>query len=169
MNIFFKKVIAYFLIFISSICFLSFNTSNKSSLTLSKPLRTNYVITSKYGNRYLKEYKSYHFHNGIDLAAPVNTPLYALSFGTVVFTGFNGSYGNTVVISYLNGYKSLYAHMSSNFLVKVNQTVNSNTIVGYIGPKTLEDGRLNGRTTGPHLHFSLYFKGNRLDPYFVLK
>lgn len=165
----FKKVIVCFFILITSISFLCFSSISKNFSSLSVPIKSHYVVTSNYGNRYLKEYDSHHFHNGMDLASSVGTPVYALGFGTVVFQGFYGSYGNTIIISYLNGYKSLYAHMNSVFVVSIGQSVTKDTVVGYIGPKRLSGGRLNGRTTGPHLHFSLYYKNKIIDPAFVFK
>ena len=73
-------------------------------------------------------------------------------------------YGNCVIITYYNGYKSLYGHISSNFVVNVGQSVSSNDIVAYVGPKYLSSGKLNGFTTGPHLHFTLYYNNKLINP-----
>lgn len=157
----FKKYIYAFISFIFTIIFLfsSINTSNPDNLYF--PIRTEYIKTSTYGYRTLG---SYHFHNGIDLANKIGTPVYALSNGTVTFVGFYSSYGNAVIISYYNGYKSLYGHLSPNFRVTVGQSVKNYTIVGNIGPKYLDNGKLNGMTTGPHLHFTLYKNGKLVNP-----
>jgi murein DD-endopeptidase MepM/ murein hydrolase activator NlpD len=67
-----------------------------------------------------------HGHNGVDLAAPVGTPIYAAAGGSVIVSiangGWNGGYGNYVVISHPNGTQTLYAHNSAN-LVSVGDKV----------------------------------------------
>ena len=156
-----KKYAYIFMIFISIISFLfNFLSLNKTD-SLYFPLRNSYVKTSNFGYRHLQ---SYHMHNGIDLAAKVGTPVYALSSGTVIYADYYGSFGNCVIISYHNGYKSLYGHLEEEFIVKRGQSVTSSTVVGKIGPKYLKNGKLNGMTTGPHLHFTLYKDNNLINP-----
>jgi murein DD-endopeptidase MepM/ murein hydrolase activator NlpD len=91
-----------------------------------------------------------HGHNGIDLAAPVGTPLRASASGTVIISrsngAWNGGYGNFVVISHGNGTQSLYAHMSRT-LVSVGEAVSQGETIGSIG--------MTGLTTGPHVHFEI--------------
>lgn len=157
----FKKYYICFIIFLCVISYLFSLVIPKNSSNISLPIKTNYTLTSKYGYRTLG---SYHFHGGIDLAAKIGTPVYAISSGTVIYAGFYSSFGNCIIISYYNGYKSLYGHLSSDFNVRVGESVNSSTIVGSIGPKYLKNGRLNGMTTGPHLHYSLYKNGKVIDP-----
>lgn len=156
----FKTFFITLSIFLSTIIIL-FTGFKSPSDKFSFPIRTHYTKTSNYGYRVLN---TYHFHNGIDLAAPVGTDLYAISSGTVIYTGFYGSYGNVIIISYYNGYKSIYGHVSSSFIVEVGDSVDSNSIVGSIGPKYLKNGKLNGNTTGPHLHFSVFKNGKTIDP-----
>lgn len=156
-----KKYTCFFVLFISIISFLSSLIYPKNDNTLYFPLRNKYVKTSTFGYRHLN---SYHMHNGVDLAARVGTPVYALSSGTVVYADYYGSFGNCVIISYHNGYKSLYGHLEENFIVKRGQSVNNSTVVGKIGPKYLKNGKLNGMTTGPHLHFTLYKNGKIINP-----
>ena len=156
----FKK---YFIILIS---FLSFISIFFSSTTIDNKLyfpihKKHYYITSYYGYRTLGYY---HFHNGIDVGEPNGTPLYALSDGVVSFTGYYGGYGNTVIIKYNNGYKSLYGHVASNYIVKVGQTVKAKELVAHVGPKYLKNGKLNGFTTGQHLHFTLYYQNKVINP-----
>lgn len=94
-----------------------------------------------------------HGHNGIDIGAPVGTPLHASHAGTVIIArvngGWNGGYGNFVVVSHPNGTQTLYAHMSnaSRGVVSVGQQVSMDQIIGYIG--------MTGMTTGPHVHFEV--------------
>lgn len=95
---------------------------------------------------------------------PIHNPVYALSNGTISYIGFSTSYGNTIIVSYYNGYKSLYGHMSCSYPFSVGDSVYSSDIIGYVGPKYLSDDKLNGFTTGPHLHFTLYYKDKIIDP-----
>lgn len=90
-----------------------------------------------------------HGHNGVDLAAPVGTPIMAAASGKVIVSrtgGYNGGYGTYVVVSHSNGTQTLYAHMSKNN-VEVGQTVTQGQVIGAIG--------MTGKTTGPHVHFEI--------------
>jgi LysM repeat protein len=90
-----------------------------------------------------------HGHNGVDLGAPVGTPIVASASGTVIVSksgGYNGGYGTYVVISHGNGTQTLYSHMSTN-LVSVGQTVTQGQHIGAVG--------MTGKTSGPHLHFEV--------------
>lgn len=90
-----------------------------------------------------------HGHNGVDLAAPVGTPIVAAADGKVILSrtgGYNGGYGTYVVISHSNGTQSLYAHMAANN-VSVGDMVKQGEVIGSIG--------MTGKTTGPHIHFEI--------------
>lgn len=90
-----------------------------------------------------------HGHNGVDLAAPVGTPIYASADGKVILSrtgGYNGGYGTYVVVSHANGTQTLYAHMSTN-LVEVGDVIKQGQRIGAIG--------MTGKTTGPHIHFEV--------------
>jgi murein DD-endopeptidase MepM/ murein hydrolase activator NlpD len=90
-----------------------------------------------------------HGYNGVDLAAPVGTPLSASAAGQVVVaksSGWNGGYGNYVVISHGNGSQTLYSHMST-VSVSVGETVAQGQVIGAVG-KT-------GKATGAHVHFEI--------------
>ena len=90
-----------------------------------------------------------HGYNAVDLAAPVGTPIMASAGGVVIISkvgGWNGGYGNYIVISHPNGTQSVYGHESRNY-VSVGQTVTQGQIIGLVG-KT-------GEATGPHLHFEI--------------
>jgi murein DD-endopeptidase MepM/ murein hydrolase activator NlpD len=142
-----------FLLSINSYTFtsdLSFPISNKK-----------YTITSKYGYRTLNYY---HFHNGIDIALVEGTKLYAMADGVISFIGYSEGYGNNIIITYLNGYKSMYGHISETFIVKKGQSVKRGELVAYVGPKYLKNGKTNGMTTGPHLHFTLYKNNKHINP-----
>ncbi|HTK32968.1 MAG TPA: M23 family metallopeptidase [Candidatus Paceibacterota bacterium] len=92
-----------------------------------------------------------HGHNGVDLAAPVGTPITAAAGGTVIISringGWNGGYGNFVVVSHNNGTQTLYAHLQTKLVVSAGQQVRQGQLIGYIG--------MTGHTTGPHVHFEI--------------
>lgn len=90
-----------------------------------------------------------HGYNGIDIAAPVGTPILASADGAVILartSGYNGGYGLYVVIKHNNGTQTLYAHMS-RVNVSVGQTVTQGEVIGAVGN--------TGRSTGPHIHFEV--------------
>lgn len=154
----------FYILFISFVLFLTLLVSSaniSSDCCIYFPIHSSYNISSEYGNRYLK---NNHFHNGIDIPKTVGTPVYPISTGVVSQTGFSKSYGNYIIITYDNGYKSLYGHMSGEYPFSKGSSVTSNDIVAYVGPKYLSDGTLNGFTTGPHLHFTLYKDGKHYNP-----
>ena len=82
------------------------------------------------------------------MANVLGTPIFAAEDGVIIRAdyGWNGGYGNFIVISHPNGTQTLYSHMSSNS-VTVGQKVGQGQTVGYIGS--------TGRSTGPHLHFEV--------------
>lgn len=90
-----------------------------------------------------------HGWNGVDIAAPSGTPIYAAAAGTVIVSrvgGWNGGYGNYVVIEHGNGVQTLYAHMSADN-VSVGQSVSRGQAIGTVGN--------TGQSTGYHLHFEV--------------
>jgi len=90
-----------------------------------------------------------HGFNAVDLAAPVGTPIRAAAAGEVIVSkmgGWNGGYGNYIVIRHPSGTQTLYAHNSDN-AVSVGQTVARGEVIGYVGN--------TGRSTGSHLHFEV--------------
>lgn len=98
-----------------------------------------------------------HGYNGVDLAAPVGTPLLASAAGEVIVAkqgGWNGGYGSYVVIKHDNGTQTLYAHASS-VAVGVGQYVSQGDIIGALGA--------TGKATGPHVHFEI--RGGPRNPF----
>lgn len=90
-----------------------------------------------------------HGHNGIDLAARTGTPIFASADGIVIVAktgGWNGGYGNYVVISHSNGTQTLYAHMSK-VNTSVGAQVSQGDTIGFVGA--------SGKATGPHVHFEI--------------
>jgi LysM repeat protein len=90
-----------------------------------------------------------HGHNAVDFGAARGTPIHAAADGTVIIarnSGWNGGYGNYVVITHDNGTQTLYAHMT-NAIVSSGQSVFSTQVIGYVGS--------TGKSTGAHLHFEV--------------
>ncbi len=90
-----------------------------------------------------------HGYNGIDIGAPAGAPIVAAAAGEVIVSrgaGWNGGYGNYVVIRHSNGTQTLYAHNSQN-IVSVGDIVVQGQVIGYVGS--------TGRSTGEHLHFEV--------------
>ena len=114
-------------------------------------------ITSRQGPRVHPVTGEYKNHGGTDIGASYGSAIYAADSGTVVRSadGWNGGWGNYVMINHGNGMQTLYAHMSSR-AVSVGQTVSRGQTIGYVGS--------TGMSTGPHLHFEMYINGSRVDP-----
>ena len=90
-----------------------------------------------------------HGYNGVDLGARTGTPVFAAASGDVVINrdyGWNGGYGNYIVIQHSNGTQTLYGHLNAN-IVKMGWHVVQGQIIGYVGS--------TGKSTGPHLHFEV--------------
>lgn len=103
------------------------------------------------------------FHNGVDLAAPQGTNILAARGGTVTKVGHSSTNGFYVTINHGDGFSTSYLHMDGNeqtgrntITVKVGQTVSAGQKIGECGT--------TGRSTGPHLHFTIYFNGKTINP-----
>ena len=96
------------------------------------------------------------YHQGIDIAAPSGTHIYAAADGIVESSGWQGGYGNCLIINHGNGIKTIYAHQRQAPLVKKGQKVTAGQFVGYVGS--------TGNSTGPHLHFEYKKNGVSMDP-----
>ncbi len=119
------------------------------------PLRgSDFVLTSPFGNRRNPFTKQRDFHNGIDLAAPVGTPIYAPADGLVVFAGRFSSrrslawsrYGNLVILMHGERFISLYGHCQ-DIAVRNRQRLRQGDLVGTVGN--------TGWSTNPHLHYEV--------------
>jgi murein DD-endopeptidase MepM/ murein hydrolase activator NlpD len=90
-----------------------------------------------------------HGHNAVDIAAKVGTPIVATASGKVIIAkvgGYNGGYGNMIVIMHENNIQTLYAHMKEIYVAN-GATVTQGQVIGAVG--------LTGKTTGPHLHIEV--------------
>ena len=112
-------------------------------------------LTSPYGYRIHPTTGQYKFHNGVDLANDQGTPIYAARSGKVTVDTYGSTYGYYVTINHGDGYSSLYAHMTRSVVDK-GDTVKKGQLIGYMGS--------TGRSTGPHLHFSIFYNGSSVNP-----
>ncbi|MCG6138653.1 MAG: M23 family metallopeptidase [Nostoc sp. LLA-1] len=88
------------------------------------------------------------FHSGVDLLAPLGSPVQAIAPGTIVFADDQGSYGNLVIVNHGGGLQSRYAHLE-NINVAVGQTVDAGDLLGNVGTTG------QPTATQPHLHFEM--------------
>ncbi len=98
-------------------------------------------------------------HSGIDISADRGEPVYATADGTVDSAGWNGDYGNMVVLDHHFGMVTRYAHLSS-FMVRPGDKVTRGQVIGLVGT--------TGRSTGPHLHYELMVNGQLTNPLSLL-
>ena len=112
-------------------------------------------ISSNYGMRYHPILHVNKLHTGVDIAAPMGANFVAANDGIVTKAGYNGAYGNMVIIDHGGGISTLYAH-GSEILVQVGQTVKRNDPILKVGS--------TGYSTGPHAHFEVRINGVVTNP-----
>jgi len=118
------------------------------------PLRT-YRLTSRFGMRNNPVTGNLRFHQGLDLAAPLGTEVYAAADGTVTEIGEDSIYGNYIIIKHGGDWVSLYGHLQK-IGINLRSPVKSGMLIGWVGS--------TGQSTGPHLHFELRQNGKARDP-----
>lgn len=123
-------------------------------MPLAMPVKSSFRHTSGFGRRWGRS------HEGIDMAAPIGTPVYATGDGVVVWAGRQGAYGNLIKIQHELGTETRFGHLSK-IGVKVGQRVSQGDAIGAIGN--------TGRSTGPHLHYEVRVKGRAIDPMTFIK
>ncbi len=126
----------------------------RRALPLGAPVK-HVTVTSKYGTRKDPFTGAPKFHRGIDFSGKVGTELMAVAPGRVISAGERVGYGTTVEIDHGLGFTTLYAHLSK-INVSRGDWVRPGTIVGL--------GGSSGRSTGPHLHYEIRYKGTPFDP-----
>lgn len=123
-------------------------------LPMAMPVKSSFRYTSGYGRRWGR------MHEGLDMAGPVGTSIYAPGDGVVVFAGRQGAYGNLIKIQHELGVETRYAHLS-RIRVKKGQRVSQGELIGDMGN--------TGRSTGPHLHYEVRMNGRAVDPMSFIK
>lgn len=112
-------------------------------------------LSSLYGNRKDPFTGGPDFHPGLDISADRGTPVQATADGTVESAGYDGNYGNAVVVYHGFGISTRFGHLSK-FGVQVGQKVKRGEVVGYVGS--------TGRATSAHLHYEILLNGQRINP-----
>jgi len=95
------------------------------------------------------------FHKGIDIAAARGTPVAATADGDVIWAGWEGDYGRSIILGHPGGLATRYAHLD-RILVRRGDPVRKGTVIGTVGD--------TGRATGTHLHYEVLWDGRRIDP-----
>lgn len=136
----------------------SYYDQNGKSLQQKEGFNTEPVaytrISSPFGYRVHPVLHTVRMHTGIDYAAPTGTPIKAAADGEVIFKGWKGGYGNTVMIRHANGVETLYGHMSA--FSPADGRVRAGEVIGFVGT--------TGRSTGPHLHYEARVNGQPVNP-----
>ncbi len=129
--------------------------STYSGGKLGWPCPSSSRITSQYGYRILFGVRD--FHTGVDIGASMGSNIVAAESGTVILAnyGWNGGYGNYIIISHGNGLTTRYAH-ASKLYVSAGDTVSRGQVIAAVGT--------TGNSTGPHLHFEVRINGSHTNP-----
>jgi len=131
------------------------STQAPSSSGWVSPLKS-YRLTSPFGMRKHPISGKMKMHEGVDMAAPEGTPIYAAKSGKVTRTAFQaGGAGYYVSINHGDGFSSIYMHMT-HYIVSPGQYVNAGQVIGYVGS--------TGGSTGNHLHFGIAYNGSYVNP-----
>lgn len=123
-------------------------------LPMAMPVKSNYRMTSGFGRRWGR------MHEGIDMAGPTGTAVYATGDGVVTFASRQSGYGNLIKIKHELGTETRFAHLS-RIRVKQGQRVSQGDLIGDMGN--------TGRSTGPHLHYEVRMNGRAVDPMSFIK
>ncbi len=128
--------------------------AGSSGFVYPLPAGTSYVSCS-YGPRVHPLWGYNSFHYGVDLAAPSNTPVYAIASGKVTLATYGDANGYYISLGHGGGYGSIYCHLNS-FAVSAGDYVSQGQVIGYVGS--------TGWSTGPHLHFEIHLNGSAVNP-----
>ncbi|SIS83314.1 M23 family metallopeptidase [Paracoccus saliphilus] len=123
-------------------------------LPLAMPVKSSFRYTSGFGRRWGR------MHEGVDMAGPTGTPVYATGDGVISFAGRQSGYGNLIKVTHELGTETRYAHLS-RIRVKQGQRVSQGELIGDMGN--------TGRSTGPHLHYEVHMNGRAVDPMRFIK
>lgn len=129
--------------------------SRELSRPVGTPIAAQAEVSSSYGLRSNPFGAGHEFHNGIDFPADTGTPVLATAPGRVEAAGYDGANGNRVAIDHGFGYRSVYGHLSK-VRVKAGEQVQKGQVIGLSGN--------TGRSSGPHLHYTLYYRGQTVNP-----
>jgi murein DD-endopeptidase MepM/ murein hydrolase activator NlpD len=119
------------------------------------PLSGKFLLSSSFGVRADPLTHLPSMHEGIDFVAPIGTPVLATAAGVVLRAEYAGAYGLMVEVAHADGFVTRYAHLKT-IQVKPQDVIDRHDAVGTLGN--------TGRSTGPHLHYEVIFKGRALHP-----
>ena len=119
------------------------------------PLSGDFMLSSTFGVRADPLTHLPSMHEGVDFVAPIGTPVLATAAGVVVRAEYAGAYGNMVEVAHADGFVTRYAHLKT-IQVKPQDVLERHDAVGTLGN--------TGRTSGPHLHYEVIFKGRAIHP-----
>jgi len=134
--------------------YYSMNGQSLRRAYLASPLAFSRV-TSGFKMRFHPILQTWRAHLGVDYAAPTGTPVRSVGDGVVETAGFQGGFGNVVILKHRNGHSTVYAHLS-RIDVRKGQSVTQGQTLGGVGA--------TGWATGPHLHFEFRVNGQHQDP-----
>ncbi|WP_051542053.1 M23 family metallopeptidase [Clostridium lundense] len=132
---------------------IKFNIKEKDSKN-KPPILSRGTVSSGFGERWGR------MHNGIDIAAPLGTPIHCVSSGKVIYSGWEDGYGNVIKIDNGNNMVTIYGHCSK-LIAKKGSSVKKGEKIGEVGS--------TGRSTGPHVHFEVRKNGVPQNPEPYLK
>lgn len=113
-------------------------------------------ITDRFGMRRDPFTGIRRFHNGVDLAGPIGTPVIASMSGKVAMLGYNPTFGKYIILTHPEGFQTLYGHLET-FRVQKGESVKQGQRIADMGN--------SGYSTGSHLHFSIFRRGEPIDPF----
>lgn len=124
-----------------------------STIPMSKPVDG--WFASGYGYRISPFTGKRTMHKGIDIAAPVGTPIYAPADGVVIFSGPKAGFGKFIMIAHGHGIVTRYGH-NAQLMVSPGDKITRGSQIATVG--------MTGRTTGPHLHYEVWVNGRAINP-----
>ena len=127
------------------------NTSDSLSINFINPIKSDLFIISKSLNKK---------HNGLDIVVEKGTLVYSSLAGKILYSGFDRTYGNAILISHKNNFYTFYGHLDT-ILTESHKFVNTGEIIGKVGE--------TGYSTGPHLHFEIWDEWGIKDPRIFIK
>ena len=135
------------------------SSNNVDGITWLMPINYTY-FSSPFGYRWHPIHGDWRMHYGVDLSAPTGTPIYASRSGVVNVASYEaGGAGYYVNIDHKDGFMTRYMHMT-HFIVYPGQYVYAGQVIGYCGS--------TGGSTGPHLHFGVYYNGVAVNPAYYI-
>ena len=151
--------------------------TNTSSKIYSWPTPGYTTITCNFGYRKAPTSGASTYHGAIDIGAPPNSKIIACFSGKIIYTGFYGANGYTIILENSNdtSITATYSHLSPDYIVQIGEYVLKNQVIGYVGPKNVYNvannpykdsngNPTNGATTGPHLHFAIKINEKAVNP-----